>query len=188
MERSFEGCLLSPEDKELLDRFSVYADGDVKEATNLCAAVDFFAEAMKEKLIRKLAEQGFWGWDNVSGLWGVELGRKIVQHAEDLEGTPGIDPDAEVDIANLAMFHHYLREALRGEPEKPPVDEREECRDCKLLSACVTAGEHCEEPEPGVCVVCQRAKPMSGSDVCYPCQSDQRHDPPEEAEPDAEDR
>lgn len=119
MYRSFEGCKLSREDAELLDRFSVYDDGDVEEATNLCAAVHFFGEAMKKKLIRKLAEEDFSGWDEVSRSWGIRLRQMLRDHCDklgpDAPGGAPHDPEAEVDIANLAMFHHFLREARREE-------------------------------------------------------------------------
>lgn len=112
MNRSYEGCKLSPEDAELLDRYFVRSDGDVKEATNLCAAVDLFAEQMKEKLVRKLAK-GFVGWDVVSREWQICLVAALDEHVGNLlRGIGTDDPEAEVDIANLAMFHHFLREAL----------------------------------------------------------------------------
>ena len=74
------------------------------EEKRLSDAVDWFAEQMKEKLIRK-STNGWRGWREESYIKRKNL-RQIESHAQRIleHGDP-----QEVDLANLCMFRAFFR-------------------------------------------------------------------------------
>lgn len=66
------------------------------------AAVDAFAEKMKEKLDRKRT-QGYWGWEDKDRCSNADLSDMLRKHVE--KGDP-------VDVANFAMMLHRRGERI----------------------------------------------------------------------------
>ena len=61
------------------------------------AAVDRFADAMKEKLKKKREQDGFSGWDSQRDCRSEDLAKALIKHT--MKGDP-------VDVANFAMMLH----------------------------------------------------------------------------------
>lgn len=88
------------------------------EARKLCAAVDEFAEEMKEKLLTKAAHN-WHGWDKLDVYWLRDCEDRLQRHAAELVRHGGGD-QREVDIANFAMFHWYVHERIAAGEEASP--------------------------------------------------------------------
>ena len=113
---------------------------DVKK---LCDCVDYFADAMKKKLIEK-AHNGWTGWNSPSREWPAHCQRRLLNHAIRCGDGTG----QEIDVANFAMFLWNLSRlsgskcALCGDTGKVPAAVGDNC----VCPDCGGSGEATSKP------------------------------------------